>query len=108
MAVYVAIVETEMSIWKRASAPVQSALGSGLRNLVGILDGAALVLARIRSRFPWRELVWADAGYDARQVKATVAAIPVLTMEIVRRSDDVSGFDVERFRGETRPEHNIV
>ena len=58
-------------------------------------DGAALVLARIRSRFPWLELVWADAGYDARQVKATVAAIPVLTMEIVRRSDRTGGFVVQ-------------
>ncbi len=58
-------------------------------------DGAALVLAGIRSRFPWLELVWADAGYDARQVKATVAAIPVLAMEIVRRSDDTKGFEVQ-------------
>ncbi|MEO6525280.1 MAG: glycosyltransferase family 9 protein [Gemmatimonadaceae bacterium] len=32
-------------ILQRASAPVASALGSGLRNLVGILDGAALVLS---------------------------------------------------------------
>jgi len=58
-------------------------------------DGAALVLSRIRSRFPWLELVWADAGYDARQVKAAVAAIPVLSMEIVRRSDDTRGFVVQ-------------
>lgn len=58
-------------------------------------DGAALVLARIRNRFPWLEVVWADAGYDARQVKTAVAAIPVLRMEIVRRTDDVSGFQVQ-------------
>jgi putative transposase len=58
-------------------------------------DGAALVLNRIRTRFPWLQLVWADAGYDARQVKAAVAAIPVLGMEIVRRNDDVSGFKVQ-------------
>ncbi len=58
-------------------------------------DGAALVLARIRNRFPWLELIWADAGYDARQVKTAVAAIPVLRIEIVRRSDDVSGFQVQ-------------
>jgi transposase len=58
-------------------------------------DGAALVLARIRNRFPWLELVWADAGYDARQVKSAVAAIPVVRMEIVRRSDDVTGFHVQ-------------
>lgn len=58
-------------------------------------DGAALVLSRIRSRFPWLELVWADAGYDARQVKAAVAAIPVLSMEIVRRREDTRGFVVQ-------------
>ena len=58
-------------------------------------DGAALVLPCIRSRFPWLELIWADAGYDARQVKAAVAAIPVLSMEIVRRSDSAKGFVVQ-------------
>lgn len=58
-------------------------------------DGAALVLHRIRARFPWLELVWADAGYDARQVKAAVAGVPVLRMEIVRRSDDQKGFKVQ-------------
>lgn len=58
-------------------------------------DGAALVLNRIRTRFPWLQLVWADAGYDARQVKAAVAAIPVLGMEIVRRNDNVRGFKVQ-------------
>ena len=57
-------------------------------------DGAALVLDRIRTRFPWLQLVWADAGYDARQVKAAVARLPVLQMEIVRRSDDQKGFEV--------------
>lgn len=58
-------------------------------------DGAALVLHRMRARFPWLELVWADAGYDARQVKAAVAKLPVLRMEIVRRSDDQNGFMVQ-------------
>ena len=35
----------ERVIMERATVPVRSALGSGLRNLVGILDGAALVLS---------------------------------------------------------------
>ena len=35
----------ERVILQRATVPVHSALGSGLRNLVGILDGAALVLS---------------------------------------------------------------
>ena len=58
-------------------------------------DGAASVLARIRNHFPWLELIWADAGYDARQVKTAVAAIPVIRIEIVRRTDDLSGFKVQ-------------
>lgn len=58
-------------------------------------DGAALVLSRIRTRFPWLELVWADAGYDARQVKAAVAKLSILQLEIVRRSDDTKGFKVQ-------------
>jgi transposase len=27
-------------------------------------DGAGLVLDRIRRRFPWLELIWADGGYN--------------------------------------------
>lgn len=57
-------------------------------------DGAALVLDRIRNRFPWLELVWADGGYNARQVKDAIAAVPVLRLEIVKRTDDMSGFVV--------------
>ena len=51
-------------------------------------DGAALVLEKIRQRFPWLELVWADSGYNARQVKDAVARSPGLRLEIVKRSDD--------------------
>ncbi len=47
-------------------------------------DGAESVLSRIRARFPWRERVWADARYDARQGEAAVADSPVLAMQIVR------------------------
>ena len=38
-------IAAEGEILDRARVPVASALGSGLRNLVGILDGAALVLS---------------------------------------------------------------
>ncbi len=55
-------------------------------------DGAALVLDRIRSRFPWLELIWADGGYHARQVDAAVAKNNPLRLEIVKRSDNVKGF----------------
>ena len=57
-------------------------------------DGAALVLDKIRIRFPWLELVWADSGYHARQVDAAVAIVPALRLEIVKRSDDMKGFVV--------------
>ena len=57
-------------------------------------DGAGLVLNKIRRRFPWLELIWADGGYNAWQVEAAVAKVPVLRMEIVKRSDDMNGFVV--------------
>jgi transposase len=57
-------------------------------------DGAGLVLDKIRKRFPWLELIWADGGYNAWQVEAAVAKVPLLRMEIVKRSDDMKGFVV--------------
>ena len=57
-------------------------------------DGAGLVLDKIRRRFPWLELIWADGGYSAWQVDAAVAKVPPLRLEIVKRSDDVKGFVV--------------
>ena len=57
-------------------------------------DGAGLVLDKIRNRFPWLELVWADNGYNAWQVEAAVAKVPVLRLEIVKRSNDLKGFVV--------------
>jgi len=56
-------------------------------------DSARLVLDRIRRRLPWLEMIWADGGYNARQVAAAVTKVPVLRMEIVKRSD-VKGFVV--------------
>jgi transposase len=57
-------------------------------------DGAALVLNKIRESFPGLELVWADGGYNAHQVRAVAAANQGLRIEIVKRSDDVKGFVV--------------
>ena len=57
-------------------------------------DGAALVLDKIRQRFNWLELVWADGGYTARQVTEAVAKQPSLRIEIIKRSDDMKGFVV--------------
>jgi putative transposase len=55
-------------------------------------DGAALVFDKIRQRFNWLELVWADGGYNAHQVDAAAAKVPGLRVEIVKRSDDMKGF----------------
>lgn len=57
-------------------------------------DGAALVLDKIRQHFNWLELVWADGGYNAHQVKTIAAKQPPLRVEIVKRSDDIKGFVV--------------
>ena len=43
---------------------------------------------------PWLELIWADGGYNAWQVDAVVAKMPLLRLAIVKRSDDVKGFVV--------------
>jgi hypothetical protein len=57
-------------------------------------DGAGLVFDKIRRRFPWLELIWADGGYNAWQVDAAMAKVPPLSTEIVKRSDDTRGFVV--------------
>lgn len=58
-------------------------------------DGAVLMLDKIRQRFPWLELIWADSVYNGRQLDAAVAKVPVLRIEIVKRTDDVKGFVVQ-------------
>lgn len=57
-------------------------------------DGAALVLDKVRRRFPFLELIWADAGYRAGQVDAAIAKHPDLRLEVVKRRDDLKGFHV--------------
>jgi transposase len=57
-------------------------------------DGAALVFDKIRQRFNWLELVWADGGYNAHQVDEAAAKVPNFRVEIVKRSDDMRGFVV--------------
>ena len=52
------------------------------------------MLDKIGRRFLWLELMWVDGGYNAWQVDAAVAKVPLLHMEIVKRSDNVKGFVV--------------
>jgi transposase len=57
-------------------------------------NGAGLVLDKIRRRFRWLELIWADGRYNAWQVDAAVAKVPLLHVEIVKRNGDMKGFVV--------------
>ena len=63
-------------------------------------DGAALVLDKIRRRFNWLELIWADGGYNAHQVVSVVAQQPPLRVQIVKRGGIHS---INHLRDGTRP-----
>ncbi|WP_392481047.1 IS5 family transposase [Nostoc sp. C110] len=56
-------------------------------------DGAKLVLNKIRYSFPKLHLIWADAGYAGKLVDWVRYFIGCV-IEIVKRSDDTSGFKV--------------
>lgn len=56
-------------------------------------DGAKLVFEQLRGAYPRLSLIWADGGY-AGQLVAWVAAFAGWVLEIVKRSDDVQGFEV--------------
>jgi len=57
-------------------------------------DGAPLVLADIRSSFPWLRHVFADGGYAGDKLKDALRQIGKWTIEIVKRSDAANGFVV--------------
>jgi putative transposase len=54
-------------------------------------DGLAEVCRRVRRRFPWLTLVYADAGYQGDQA-ACAAAQERLRLEIVKRPRHAAGF----------------
>ena len=56
-------------------------------------DGAKLVLEGVQGRFSRLKLIWADGGY-AGQLIGWVAQICGWMLEIVKRSDDATGFVV--------------
>jgi len=56
-------------------------------------DGAKLVFEKMKGRFPRLRLIWADGGYAGKLVE-WVHTLCQWVLEIVRRSDDVSGFQV--------------
>ncbi|KKG10920.1 IS5 family transposase, partial [Methanosarcina sp. 2.H.A.1B.4] len=56
-------------------------------------DGAKLVLEQIKGTFSRLQLIWADAAY-AGQLVNWVKITCGWVLEIVRRNDDVKGFQV--------------
>ena len=54
-------------------------------------DGLAALLRRIRRRFPWLGLIFADGGYQG-EVAAAAAREERLELTIVKRSDRGAGF----------------
>jgi putative transposase len=56
-------------------------------------DGAKLVFEKLRDRFQRLKLVWADGGYAGKLIDWVKGAFS-WTLEIVKRSDDLSGFVV--------------
>ena len=57
-------------------------------------DGAPLVLADIRSSFPWLRHVFADGGYAGPKLKQALAKLGNWTIEIIKRSDHAKGFHI--------------
>ena len=55
-------------------------------------DGAPLLLATVRSAFPWLRHVFADAGYAGGKLRQALAKLGTWTLDIVRRSDAAKGF----------------
>jgi len=57
-------------------------------------DGAVPVLAQARKLFPWLQLIWADGGYRGDKLRAAFKKMADWDMEIVKRNDDMKGFEV--------------
>jgi len=56
-------------------------------------DGAKLVLEQVKDVFLRLELIWADAGYSGKLID-WVNSVCGWMLEIVRRRDDIKGFQV--------------
>jgi putative transposase len=60
-------------------------------------DGAKLLLGLLKNKFCRLRLIWADGAYGGkliRWVSHLPARLVSLTLEIVKRTDDVAGFKV--------------
>ncbi len=56
-------------------------------------DGTKLVLEKIKGTFSRLQLIWADSGY-AGQLVDWVKVVCGWVLKIVKRSDDIKGFQV--------------
>ena len=84
-------VELDRSTLADWSGRAAFALRPVYERLFDVLKGSDKLFAD-ETRAP--VLVWADGGYNARQVEHAVAAQPPLRVEIVKRPDDSAGFIV--------------
>lgn len=57
-------------------------------------DGAPAVLEAILKRWPWLRHIFADGGYAGPKLKGALQKIGNFTLEIIKRSDSVKGFQV--------------
>lgn len=57
-------------------------------------DGAPDVFKAIRHRFPWLRHVFADGGYGGDKLRSALSGHGDWTIEIIKRSDTASGFEV--------------
>jgi len=57
-------------------------------------DGAPDLFAGVRTAFPWLRHVFADAAYGGAKLAGALERLGRWTVEIVRRSDTASGFEV--------------
>ena len=58
-------------------------------------DGAQALLQRVVGWFTWLRLLWVDGGYSGEAFAQWVKTIrPKLAVEVVKRSDDLRGFQV--------------
>jgi len=57
-------------------------------------DGAVLVIEAIHDLFPWLRHLFADGAYAGEKLRHALANLGQWTIEIVKRSDHVAGFEV--------------
>ena len=57
-------------------------------------DGAPAVLKSILKRWPWLRHVFADGGYAGPKLKGALQKVGKFTLEIIKRTDAIKGFEV--------------